>query len=147
MQFAFARSQADINAVLHVDEKSKDANIAAVRAGNIRDSLLFVPGYTLLLIALTLLIARESDTKRGGCLVQVWCWRSPSRSPIWPRTTASRGSSPRRRRTGCATWIRRVMVASAFAKWTLLGLIGIGLGVVMSLQQRTRRRWLRCCWS
>ncbi len=40
------------------------------------------------------------------------------------------------------TWVRRVMVVSAFVKWTTLGLIGLGLGVVTSLQQRPRRRWL-----
>jgi len=143
MQLAFSWHQADVNAVLEVDKASKDANIKDVTIGNRFDSLFLVPGYTLLLIALTLLIARGSDDEawwlfRAGVVMVILL----AVADLAENFGIARVLTSAANNQDAATWVRFVMVASAFLKWTALGLIGVGLGVVTSLQQQTRRRWL-----
>jgi hypothetical protein len=149
MQLAFARSQADIDAVLEVTKTSKDANIKAVRTGNTRDSQFLVPGYVVLLIALTLFVVRGSDNeawwlfRAGVVLVAVLALSDLAENFGIARVLSSaEACKPENACDPAATWIRILMVASAFVKWTALGLIGLGLGVVTSLQQRPRRGWL-----
>ena len=94
----------------------------------------------MLLIALTLLIARGSDDeawwlfRAGVVLVMVLALADLAENFGIARVLdAANDGGP------AATWARVLMVASAFVKWTALGLIGLGLGVVTSLQQQARR--------
>jgi len=148
MQLAFARSQADVNAILELKEQSvtkeaTEANIKSVTRGNELDSWYLVPGYVVLLVALTLLIARGSDDeawwlfRAGVVLVLVLALADLAENFGIARVLTFAGKNE-----DAATWARLLMVASAFVKWTALGLIGLGLGVVTSLQQQTRRPWL-----
>ena len=143
MQLAFARNQTDIDAVLETTKASKTANIEDVRTGNTRDSLFLVPGYTVLLIALTLLIARGSDDEawwlfRAGVVLVIVL----ACADLTENFGIARVLTSAEKNEDAVTWVRALMVASAFVKWTVLGLIGVGLGMVTSLQQQTQRRWL-----
>ncbi len=141
MQLAFARNQDDINNVLHVGQKTQQAAIVAVATGNIRDTVVLVPGYTLLLIALTLLIARASGpagmTVFGAGLLLTIALALADFAENYGVAAALAAAQQGQAMSDAA---RRVMVAAAFSKWTLLALIGLGLGVAAALHRRTWSR-------
>jgi hypothetical protein len=138
MQLAFARNQNDINTVLHVGKHTQQDAVKAVATGNIRDTVVLVPGYTLLLIALTLLIARASGpagmTVFGAGLLLTMALAIADFAENYGIATALTAAQHGQPMSDAA---RRVMVAAAFTKWTLLALIGIGLGVAAALHRRT----------
>src|SRR5688572_332398 len=141
MQLAFARNQDDINTVLHVGENTQQDAIKAVAIGNIRDTVLLVPGYTLLLMALTLLIARASGpagmTVFGAGIILALALAIADLAENYGIATAV---DTARHGQAMSDAARRVMVAAAFTKWTLLALIGISLSVAVALH---RRKWGR----
>jgi hypothetical protein len=141
MQLAFARNQNDIDTVLHVGTSRQQEAIEAVATGNIRDTMVLVPGYTLLLITLTLLIARASGpagmTVFGAGLLLILALATADFAENYGIATALTAAQQGQAMSDTA---RQVMVAAAFAKWTLLALIGIGLGVAAALY---RRAWGR----
>jgi hypothetical protein len=141
MQLAFARNQHDIDSLLHIGESTQQAALNAVAVGNIRDTVILVPGYTLLLIALILLIARASGpagmTVFGAGLLVIIALAIADFAENYGIATALHTAQNGRAMSDAA---RRVMVVAAFAKWTLLALIGIGLGVAAALH---RRKWGR----
>ncbi len=138
MQLAFARHQADINAVLLVGENRQQAAIALLATGNLLDTMVLVPGYTLLLIALSLVIARASGpaamTVFGAGLLLTIALAIVDLTENYGIATALSAAQHGQVMTDAA---RRVMVGAAFAKWTLVALIGIGLGVASALHHRT----------
>ena len=138
MQLAFARNQDDINTILHVGEGTQQASIDAVAVGNILDTIMLVPSYTLLLIALTLLIARASGaagmTVFGAGLLLTVALAIADVAENYGIATALSATQHGQVMSEAA---RQLMVAAAFAKWALLGLIGIGLGVSAALHHRT----------
>jgi hypothetical protein len=137
MQLAFARNQHDIATILHVGEQTQQDAIKAVATGNFRDTVVLVPGYTLLLIALTLLIARASGPAGmsvfGAGLVLTMALALADFAENYGIATALSAAQHGHPMSDAA---RRVMVAAAFSKWTLLTLIGIGLGVASALHHR-----------
>jgi hypothetical protein len=142
MHLALARNQADIEAVLETANTStKDKNIDSVRTGNNRDSLLLVPGYTLLFLSLSLLIARRTRT------VGAWLFRISVAAALalavadWVENYAiARVLSSATGGEAVSAFVRIPMVLSAFAKWTILGLLAIGLGMVAALQEWEKER-------
>jgi hypothetical protein len=143
MHLTFARSQADVSAVLDVGNDREQLKIKAVDTGNWLDSVALVPGYTLLLIALTLLIARGSRYIGPGLFqagvvfaISIALADLAENYGIMRVLSATGDAEP------VSAWVLRLMVASAALKWMLLGLVGIGLGVVASLQEQTWRRRL-----
>ena len=137
MQLAFARNQDDINTILHVGKHTQQDAIKAVATGNVRDTLVLVPGYTLLLIALTLIIARGSGpagmTVFGAGLLLTMALAIADLTKNYGIATALSAAQHGQPMSDAA---RRVMVAAAFSKWTLLALIGIGLSVSSALHHR-----------
>lgn len=137
-QLAFARHQGDISAVLLVGESGQKEAIAHVAAGNLLDTLVLVPAYTLLLIALSLLIARASGpaamTVFGAGVLLAIALAIVDLTENYGIATALDAAQRGQMMTDAA---RRIMVAAAFTKWTLVALIGIGLGVASALHHRT----------
>jgi hypothetical protein len=137
-QLAFARHQDDIDTVLLVGESGQQQAIAHVAAGNLLDTMVLVPGYTLLLIALSLMIARASGpaamTVFGTGLLLTMALAIVDLTENYGIATALDAAQRGQVMTDAA---RRVMVGAAFAKWSLVALIGIGLGVAAALHHRT----------
>jgi hypothetical protein len=143
MQLAFARSQADIDAILDTAHDPERRNIASVRAGNLLDSLAPVPAYSLLLIALTLLIARASGELASGIFgAGVLLTVALALADLGENVGIAAALTSAERDEPMTSLARQFMVASAFAKWTLLGTIALGIGVVTWLQEAKWHRWL-----
>jgi hypothetical protein len=138
VQLAFARHQDDINTVLLAGEDGHQQAVAHIAAGNLLDTMVLVPGYTLLLIALSLLIARASGpaamTVFGAGLLLATALAIADLTENYGIATALSAVQHGQVMTDAA---RRIMVAAAFVKWTLMALIGIGLGVAAALHHRT----------
>ena len=143
MQLAFARHQADVNAVLDVGHDPDKLKIKAIETGNWLDSVALVPGYTLLLVALTLLIARGSRYIGAGLFhAGVVFATTIALADLAENYGIMRVLIATGNAESVSAWVIRLMGASAALKWLLLGLLGIGLGVVASLQEQRWRRWL-----
>lgn len=142
LQIEFARGPEDVESVLEVGHPSEEANIADMRAGNELDSTRLIPGYTLLLVALTLLIARGN--RSTGVRLFRACVTVAIVIAVADFTEnygIARLLDALAAGTAITTGAVRLVAIPAFVKWTFLGLIGVALGVVTRLQE-SWRRWL-----
>jgi hypothetical protein len=141
MQLEFVRGAQDVKAILEVGSTNQSRNVEDVRSGNDLDSTRLIPGYMMLLIALSLLIAQGSRNVGdllflvGITMAMLIAGADLIENYGIGRILDAPGDAALTDR------MARLVSTAAFVKWTLLGLILIYLGVVASLPQ-TWRRWL-----
>jgi hypothetical protein len=137
VQLAFARDQHDIDDILHAGKNAQHAATDAVAAGNVLDTIVLVPGYTLLLIALTLSIARACGpsgmTVFGVGLILTIALALADLTENYGLSTALSAVQHGQPMSAAA---RRVMVAASLTKWTLVALTASGLGGAAALHPR-----------
>lgn len=141
MQLEFARGAEDVKAILEVGRASESKNVNDVREGNELDSWYLIPGYTLLLIALSLLVAQDGrHVSVGLFMIGVTVALAIAAADF----TENYGIGQILDAPADAVLANQtapLVSAAAFVKWTLLGLLLIYLAVVASLPQNWRR-WL-----
>lgn len=138
LQIELARSPSDVKAILEWGEPTHAENVEHVREGIQLDSWRLVPAYTVLFIALTLLIVRRSGQARmlllaGAVLavaVAVADW-SENRGVSRALDLIPTGGLTEAHTAGIA--------ARALWKWLLLGVLTAFLGIVAWLQDGWRR--------
>lgn len=143
VQLALARNQDDIDIVLDRAHDSGRLNIRDVRTGNILDTMLFVPGYSLFFIACIALIARSSGRAAtfvfsAGVVLTVALAvadLAENQGIALVLEAAERGQA-------MSEMARQTMVAASLGKWTLLGLMFLFLGAATALQEGLWRRWV-----